>query len=161
MSVRQAAVDDVEAVREVAASSWETDYPDILRRETAETGVEEWYSSDRLHEAVVDPWPAVLVAEADGEVVGFVHATATENEGAILRLYVDPEHRREGHGRRLVEGVREEMAVHDVDRISAMVLAKNSIGNAFYEALGFEQTGEGETRIGGETFPENRYTLEV
>lgn len=161
MTVREAAVDDVEAIREVATSSWETDYPDILSRESVEAGVDEWYSSDRLHETVVDPWPAVLLAEADGEVVGFVHATATGDEGAILRLYVDPDHRRDGHGRRLVEAIREELAVYDVDRISAMVLAENPLGNAFYRALGFEKTDEGETRIGGEPHPENRYVLEV
>lgn len=161
MTVRNASVEDVGAIRELAEASWEADYPEILSRETVEEGVDEWYGTDRLREAVTDPWPHVLVAEREGDVVGFVHATVTGEEGAILRLYVAPDRRREGVGRELFEAAREELLARDVDRISATVLAENSLGDAFYRELGFERTGESETRIGGETFPENRYVLEL
>jgi len=40
-----------------------------------------------------------------------------------------------------------------------MVLAENDPGNSFYQRLGFERVGQGETVIGEETFSENRYEL--
>jgi ribosomal protein S18 acetylase RimI-like enzyme len=170
MTVREASADDVAAIREVARAAWEADYPEILSRETAERGVEEWYDSGQIAGDVAGSRTRLFVACADdeeggggedGEVVGFAHAElGRDDEGYVLRLYVHPDHRNRGFGRRLLERTREDLFEHGAERINAMVLAANEPGNAFYRSFGFEKVTEGETTIGGESYRENTYVLE-
>ena len=162
MTVREATADDLEAVREVARAAWAADYPDILTRETVERGVEEWYESDQLEGKLTGSRTRLFVAcEEDGRVVGFAHAElGRDDEGYVLRLYVHPDYRNIGFGRRLLERTREDLFAHGAERINAMVLAANEPGNAFYRAFGFEKVDEGETTIGGEPYREHTYALE-
>lgn len=163
MHVREATRADVDDIRRVAEASWEVDYPEILTRETAEEAVSEWYDTDSLTEAVDEGRTELLVAERDEEPVGFAHATwnASEGEAYILRLYVAPDYRNRGFGRELLERTCKRLADYDVDRIYGLVLAENDPGNAFYQEFGFERVDQSETHIGGETYQENRYVLEV
>lgn len=162
MTIREATEDDVEAVLRVAERAWETDYPDILTRETAESGVTDWYAPERLAEESHRARTLLLVAEREDAVVGFAHGTWNYDErtGYILRIYVHPEHRRENVGRELLERTCTELSEQGVERVNAMVLAENGPGNAFYERFGFENVDERETTIGGESYRENRYVLE-
>jgi ribosomal protein S18 acetylase RimI-like enzyme len=160
MTIREASASDVEAIRDVARASWDADYPEILSRETVEAGVEEWYAVDRIREAVENPRDRLFVAEEGGDVLGFAHAVLTGgDEGHLLRLYVAPDARRRGVGHELLDRVCEDLFDYGVDRVYAMVLSDNEVGNAFYRDLGFEKTGEGETTIGGDTFGENTLVL--
>lgn len=173
MSIREASADDVAAVREVARAAWAADYPEILTRETAERGVEEWYESDHVAGKLAGSRTRLFVArtdedergdgdgDGDGHIVGFAHAElGRDDEGYLLRLYVHPDYRRRGFGRRLLERVRDDLFEHGAERIDAMVLAANEPGNEFYRGFGFERVAEGETTIGGESYPEHTYALE-
>lgn len=160
MTARSASADDIEAVRTIARDSWEVDYPGILSRETAEEAVENWYSREQVRSAVEDPLAFLLVAERDAEPVGFVHAGLYDDTGAVLRLYVHPDHRGEGIGTELFEGVRDRLFEHDVERLRAMVLADNDPGNEFYRYLGLARVDSAETTIGGESFTEHTYELQ-
>ncbi len=161
MRIRAATADDVEVIRQVARRSWETDYPDILSRETVEAGVRDWYALDSLATALARDRTSLLVAEPDSSVVGFVHAVrqAATGVGFVLRLYVDPDHRREGVGAALLDTVTEVLGGDGLDRVDAAVLSANELGRTFYESFGFELAEETETRIGGESYPECRYSL--
>jgi len=161
MSVRTATTDDIEAIRRVARDSWETDYPEILSRETVDSGFEEWYGADQIRQTVDDPLTIVPVAETADAVVGFAHAVLDGEVGTILRLYVHPDHRREGVGRTLFSETEARLDDHDVELIRAMVLAPNDPGNEFYEQLGFERVDSAETTIGDETFTENTYERRI
>ncbi|QZP37794.1 GNAT family N-acetyltransferase [Halobaculum magnesiiphilum] len=171
MTIRRATVGDADAIRRIAGDSWEADYPSILSRESVESGVEEWYDPARVRGAVEADDELLYVAErgedttadaADAEeIVGFAHGVVDGNAGAghVLRLYVHPDARGEGRGRRLLERVRDDLFDRGVDRIHATVLRENEPGNEFYRSFGFERTGEAETTIGGEAYPETNYTL--
>jgi ribosomal protein S18 acetylase RimI-like enzyme len=159
MEIRQATGSDVSAVKRVAERSWENDYPEFVSRETIDDTVEDWYAEEKLTEVVDADDAEIFVADDDG-IVGFAHAVWDQTEGDILRLYVSPESRREGVGTELLGSVRDELFGRGVDRIRAMVLAENELGNAFYEEHGFERSDENETQIGDEKHPENVYTLE-
>lgn len=161
MKIRVAHAEDIDAIRELARVSWETDYPDILSRENVENAVNDWYGRERLREEFSYPWTHIYVAMDDGELVGFAHAVLAEDEGTILRIYVHPKARRRGIGRALFERTRDELQRHDIDHLNAMVLADNDLGNEFYTDLDLELTEKGETMIGDESFEENRYTLDL
>ena len=170
VTVREATTDDIEAIRKVARAAWATDYPEILSRETVERGVEEWYEADHVEGQLSGSRTRLFVAceaddgdedDGDGRVVGFAHAElGRDGEGYVLRLYVHPDHRGRGSGRRLLERTREDLFAHGAERINGMVLAANEPGNEFYRRFGFERVEDGETTIGGETYREHTYVLE-
>lgn len=157
MEIRQATEADIEPIEQVARETWETDYPDILHRETIEEEVEEWYNDDQLEIELEEEDAILLVAEIDGEVVGFTHAVRRRRTGYILRVYTSPDHRGEGVGSELLTKARDVLLTRGVDNVRAMVLAENEPGNAFYESFGFEKVDEEETVIGGDTYTENVY----
>jgi ribosomal protein S18 acetylase RimI-like enzyme len=159
MTIRAATTDDCTAIRRVARAAWREDYPGVLSRETAEAGVEEWYDDDRLTTEIERDDGVVLVARRDAEIVGFAHAVVTEGRGTVLRVYVHPDARRTGLGGDLLETTLDELAAAGADTIEAMVLAENDLGRGFYEAVGFERVGEGETTIAGESYRECVYRL--
>lgn len=161
MTVRLATSDDIDDVLRVVEASWRVDYPGMLNRENLDDAVTDWYGPGTLADEIERGDSLVYVATEDGEVVGFAHAICRHEQGHILRVYVAPDARGSGYGRRLVERAREELFERGVDRVRAMVLAANGPGNAFYEALGFGPTEEGgKTEIGGERYEENVYVYE-
>lgn len=160
MDIRTAEQGDIEGIRDVARRSWETDYPDVLSRETIDETVEEWYSTGRLEEELESEDALLLVVEDADEVVAFSHAAWEEDSGDVLRLYVRPDRRREGIGRRLLERTCDRLFDRDVEQVKAMVLAANDPGNDFYESMGFEQTGSATTEVGEESHQENVYVRE-
>lgn len=159
MDIHEASSADIEAIRRVAERSWEHDYPEILSRETATAGVDEWYGADRLDAALADPKNHVLVAEHEETVAGFAHAIVDGEDGVILRLYVDPAHRQSGVGTALFDAVAATLFDYEIETIRAMVLADNTPGNDFYRGLGFQQVATDETTVAGDTFAEHVYEL--
>ncbi|MDL5360537.1 GNAT family N-acetyltransferase [Halalkalicoccus sp. NIPERK01] len=159
MELREADEGDIAGIRGVARRSWETDYPDILSRETIAETVEEWYTPDRLAFDIGSDDAHVLVASVDGSVIGFAHAVGESGTGTLLRLYVDPDHRGAGVGTRLLSATCDRLAGVGCTDVEAMVLAENGPGNAFYRGFGFEPEREGETTIGDETHDEVVYAL--
>lgn len=162
MPIRDATTDDIDAIQRVAHSSWEADYPDILSRESIREGVDDWYTEALIRDSIIWSQALMLVAERDGSVVGFAHATFEPDErtGTILRVYVDPDHRGAGIGSDLLTETRDRLFGQGVEHISAMVLAANDVGNEFYQAFSFEQTATEPVTIGTESYEERTYTLE-
>ena len=158
MEIYVAHPDDIDAIAEIARASWEADYPNILNRESA---VNEWYSREQLEEELTYPWTYMYVAAEGGEVIGLAHAVLAENEGNILRIYVHPDERRRGIGRALFDRIRHELIRHDIERLNAMVLSDNALGNEFYADLGMEHDERAETIIDDERFEEDTYVLEL
>lgn len=157
MEIRRATSADIDAIKAVAASTWRIDYPDILNREAIEEGVEQWYGSEQIASELTEDDAILLVAEIDDEVVGFAHAVRRHRTGFILRVYVDPDYRKQGIGSELLASARDALLTRGVDDIRAMVLSGNEPGNAFYKTFGFEKIDEEETAIGDETYTENVY----
>ena len=173
MEIRDATDDDHDAIREVARETWHATY-DELDAETIDETVAEWYADDEL-DAAIEGWYAdgglaleldaletdFLVAEVDGEVVGFTHGIVQGDEGDVLRMYVHPDYQGEGIGSALHERLAERLEDADVERIRALDLASNDAAREFYEKHGFEETDEGTVRIDDEEYAEAVYTLEL
>ncbi|WP_435157251.1 GNAT family N-acetyltransferase [Haladaptatus sp. DFWS20] len=158
MKIRPADEGDFGAIRRIAHRAWSEAYDDILNDETITETVSSWYSNDSLADALDRPGTAFLVAVADDELVGFCHAVFYEDEGDVLRLYVDPDDWGAGVGTALHERLRDDFQDFSTKRMRSMVLADNDIGNEFYRQLGFEKTDEAEVEMGGKTYTENVYT---
>jgi ribosomal-protein-alanine N-acetyltransferase len=92
----------------------------------------EYAGPDIVDAALVGPFVG-RVAVDDGEVVGYAIALPGE-EATLSELVVAPEHRRAGHGRRLVDEIAEATGA---DRLVVTTPEENEAARAFYESLGF------------------------
>ncbi|WP_440763405.1 GNAT family N-acetyltransferase [Natronorubrum sp. DTA7] len=162
MAIREATVDDIEAIQDVAQQSWTQDYPKILSRESLQEGLDDWYSEERVRDSIVWARALMLVVEQDDEIVGFAHGV-WDNEtevGNILRVYVAPNARGEGIGGRLLEETCRSLFEQGVEQVNAMVLDANELGKDFYGAFGFERDDVEAVSIGEDTYQECTYVLE-
>ncbi len=76
------------------------------------------------------------VAVDDEKVVGYIAFEAIADEGSIVELAVNPEYRRKGMGRKLVELML--TSCSGVRTICLEVRASNTPAKALYEAFDFE-----------------------
>jgi ribosomal protein S18 acetylase RimI-like enzyme len=89
----------------------------------------------------------VLVADAGGRVVGYVHLGAPtpvpSNRHVLMvrGLAVDPARRGEGIGRALVDAAVREARDRGARRLTLRVLGPNAAARALYEASGFVVEG--------------------
>ncbi|MFA9503994.1 N-acetyltransferase family protein [Natrinema sp. H-ect1] len=160
MELRPATREDRSAIRRVARATWHDTY-DELDADTIDETIDEWYGDEALETALSKPGTAFLVAEKDGDIVGFTHGVVTEDEGDVLRMSVHPDHQGEGIGTGLYERLREDLQDFNMERMRAIDLASNEGGREFYEDHGFEPTGEDDVEIGGKQRREVVYTLEL
>ncbi len=143
-TIRRAHRADAPAVADLWRRLYEAQYrldgrfqpaPDALAR--WENDFREWIHSD-LHR--------ILVAEREGEVVGFATAQlrvsppifAPGYEVFVDQVFVHPDFRRVGYGKRLIEAVKEWAAERGARRITAGTAYRNTEAAAFWERCGAE-----------------------
>lgn len=70
-----------------------------------EQGLPRFWTSARLADAIDDPFATATVADAAGEIAGFVLSREAGRLSHLQLLFVGPRHRRQGVGSRLVASV--------------------------------------------------------
>jgi ribosomal protein S18 acetylase RimI-like enzyme len=138
--IRHATSADVEAVRDLADRLREGVAP--WRDDAAVTSaVRGWVDSSI--QAMNEPGHAVLVAELDRKVVGFITLSPGSHwsgdvEPSIGELVVATDAEGQGVGRALVEAVMEHARERGFERISVSTGAANTRARRLYEHLGFD-----------------------
>lgn len=157
MDLRQAKPADATDVRDIASRSLEASY--TLSPQTIKSAVKQWYADDVLSEKFNDEDLVFLVADRDGEVVGFAEGTivADGGDGDLLWLHVDPDYRGENIGNSLFHAIHDRLIEMGVSRLRGRVLRDNSSGNDFYEQHGLAKASEERVEIDGTTYVENIY----
>lgn len=157
MDVREAKSQDRPAIRDVARRSLQSSYS--LSPTAINGAIEEWYDENLLKDKLSDENKLLLVATADGQVVGFTDSELTgESSAELLWLHIDPDYRGEGYGVDLYEATRDHLAERGATNIQARVLADNVGGNTFYQDQGLSKVGEEGVEIDGTTYIEHVYT---
>ncbi len=95
-----------------------------------------------------DPDKAVLVAEDDGDVVGYAYAAVEGYDYMALRgpagvlhdIIVDPEHRGRGVGRLLLYAALEFLKSRGVPRVVLSTAARNEGAQRLFASVGFRRT---------------------
>jgi GNAT superfamily N-acetyltransferase len=168
LRVRPAVPEDVDAVADVHVRSWQWAYAgllpdDLLAGLRAEDRVPQW----QRRVVSADPARALLLADMDGTVVGFVAVGAGREQvggpevGELMAIYLVPAVAGTGTGR----------ALHDagiawlVDRGFAVarlwVLSANARACRFYEQMGWRADGEARVETIGVEVEEIRYELDL
>ncbi|GAA0731115.1 GNAT family acetyltransferase [Dactylosporangium roseum] len=118
--IRQFAWPDYDGVIEV----WKSAGRDVLPR------------AELAAKLVRDP-QLFLVAERDATLAGVVLGTFDGRRGWILRLAVDPAHRRRGIASRLVRELETRFATLGCPRVNLLVMPDNVEALRFWQALGY------------------------
>ncbi len=95
-----------------------------------------------------DPATAVLVAEAGGDVIGYAYAAVEGYDYMALRgpagvlhdLIVDPEHRRRGVGRLLLDATLEYLKSRGAPRVVLSTAEQNASAQRLFASVGFRRT---------------------
>jgi ribosomal protein S18 acetylase RimI-like enzyme len=82
---------------------------------------------------------ALLVAEADGEVIGSLIAAWDGWRGAFYRLAVEPGRRRRGIATALVRAGEERLVERGAERAAAIVISDEDDAIELWSAVGYER----------------------
>lgn len=82
-----------------------------------------------------------LVAERDGQAVGYVGCQTVLDEGYITNVAVSPDCRRQGIGRALITELVARARAQALAFVTLEVRASNASALALYEGAGFERVG--------------------
>ncbi|WP_224248509.1 GNAT family N-acetyltransferase [Hyalangium gracile] len=147
ITVRPARSSDAEALGRMGAAlvrqHHDFDRERFMLPEDVEDGYRWWLGKElKAKEAVV------LVAERDGEVVGYVYGRVEARDWATLRdrcggfhdIWVDEKARGSGAGRMLAEALVRRFAELGVPRVILMSATKNEGAQRFFAKLGWRPT---------------------
>ena len=82
-----------------------------------------------------------LVAERDGQAVGYVGCQTVLDEGYITNVAVSPDFRRQGIGRLLIQTLTERARQAQLAFVTLEVRVSNAPAIALYTAAGYEPVG--------------------
>lgn len=144
MMIRQATHDDIPAIGQLWLELADYHYQlDPRLPQPASDGVARYGA--RVASALHDSHARVLVAEHEGEVVGYVIGTivdllpemfAHEISGFIADIYVRASHRRHGYGSALVQILRDWFTLRGVHHMEWYVATNNQDALAFWHSIG-------------------------
>jgi ribosomal protein S18 acetylase RimI-like enzyme len=152
--IRPGTAKDAEGVARVQVETWQVAYAHALPHEQLQAlSIEERSGQWRR-------WPPI-VAEVDGEIVGFVSVGASRDEdaeGELYAIYVHPDHWGTGTGRRLMHAGEEELRRLGHRNVVLWVLEDNPRARRFYELAGWSADGNARNiEMFGFAIPEVRY----
>ena len=165
--IRRARLSDARGMAQVHVRTWQEAYRDSLPPaflRALNTDARESFWRDELRTLAPDrrPW----VAEATGQVVGFVSSGATRDEaarpltGEVYAIYVLPDCWDRGVGRTLLAHAEHDLIAHGYEQAVLWVLADNQRARTFYELAGWQADGGTKhDSIGGREIGELRYRL--
>jgi ribosomal protein S18 acetylase RimI-like enzyme len=104
----------------------------------AETGPSSTESADDVRWLLQRDPEALLLAEAEGEVVGSLVVGWDGWRGTFYRLAVDPAHRRRGLATEMLRAGEERLRSLGARRLNAIVESEEADAMAFWAAAGYE-----------------------
>jgi ribosomal protein S18 acetylase RimI-like enzyme len=113
----------------------------------ATSGTEKAYASF-LGSQLDEPNIVILVADRDGEVIGYTYAGVEGTDymslrgpaGVLYDIVVDPAHRGQGVGRMLLDATVEALKVRGAPRVVLSTAERNAVAQRLFEHAGFRRT---------------------
>jgi len=132
--VRDAEHDDVAAICRFGEAHIRPHYAPLIGAEVADEQVRRWWNETHVVAAVAEG--LVVVAEADGQLVGVGQRGRRGADHVVYKLYVHPQHRGRGLGLQLLDALTGQLPAN-ADRLYIEHFVANERAGAFYEREGF------------------------
>ena len=113
----------------------------LMSRELVEAGLRPAWSPSRITWHIRNPDSVVLTAHHNDSAVGFAIMRYGDDVAHLNLLAVEPEHRRQGVARRLMEWLEDTALTAGTFIIGLELRATNQAAFAFYSALGYRELG--------------------
>jgi|SRR6476469_8381034 len=148
VNIRPARAADIPAIGRLGALLVRTHHDFDPQRFIAETPrTADGYGS-YLGSQIGQPNVIVLVAERDGEVIGYTYAGVAGYDYMSLRgpagefydIVVDPEHRGQGVGRMLLDATLDQLKARGAPRVVLSTAEKNVAAQRLFDHAGFRRT---------------------
>lgn len=145
--LRRARPADARAIAELHVATWKAAYPGLLPQDYLDDLAPEDRLGDWERALASSPWPVVLVAEAEGSLLGFASLAPSGDEdacgsvGEVQTLYVGPAAWRGGVGTALLEAASEVLVAAGFTTGTLWVLDVNDRARRFYERNGWRADG--------------------
>lgn len=144
LTIRSAALSDAEKIVELRLLSQEhAEKSNPLVWRITEEGKK--LLKQKVENDLADSNIHVLLAEADGEIIGYVQGEVTSRSdhmprtvGQVSLLYVLEQVRRKGVGRRLMKELCEFFSSNKVEDLTVRYIIGNREAEGFWRKLGFE-----------------------
>lgn len=148
--IREATINDVEAIRDIAEKTWRQVYGPILAKEQLDFMLAEIYSVEKLNYQINNNVQTFLMLIEDDEPVAFAAYSPRDENREIYKLhklYCLPQTQGKGYGKILINQVIDNTVAAG---ISILDLNVNRYNNAktFYEKMGFAVAYEEDVPIG-------------
>lgn len=157
MTIREARLEDAEAIARVHVASWKTTYPGLVPQAhldalRVEDGIVRW------QERLDGHGPLTLVAEDEAAVFGFASGGAMLHpidgfDGELAAIYLLASHQGRGAGAKLVREIARGLRDQGFRSMVVWALRENP-ACGFYERMGGVRVAEQPIEIGGLTLPE-------
>ena len=94
--------------------------------------------SEKTFENLYNKCPDLfIVAEIEGLVIGYMIISIFGDKSNVISIAVDPDYRRKGTGRILMEYALEKLKNHSIESVELEVRVTNFAGIKFWNSLGF------------------------
>ena len=148
--IREATVNDVEAIRNIAEITWRQVYAPILAKEQLDFMLAEIYSAEKLTSQISNNIQTFLMLVEGDEPVAFAAYSPRDEDPAIYKLhklYCLPQTQGKGYGKTLINQVISNTLAAGVRTLDLNVNCYNN-AKTFYEKMGFEVAYKEDIPIG-------------
>ena len=147
-TIRPARREDLPALGRLGALLVKTHHDFDTKRFIAATSQTEHGYASFLATQLAEPTVVVLVAEREGEVVGYTYAGVEGRDymslrgpaGMLYDIVVDPAHRGEGIGRMLLDATLAALEARGAPRAVLSTADRNEAAQRLFERAGFRRT---------------------
>src|ERR1700744_2345894 len=149
-SIRQATINDLEIIRQIAEDTWWATYSPILEKEQISFMLGEIYSVEKISSQLTNNTQTYLLLIEDGKPVAFAAYSPREEDPEIYKLhklYCLPETQGKGFGKILIDEVINKTVGAGKHTLDLNVHRYNKAKN-FYEKMGFVVADEEDVPIG-------------
>ena len=154
MKIRPVTENDLPPLADLARRTWLDAFGDSVNADDAAAEAEDTRSEEYFRAALRTD--TILVAEADGQLVGYVkfgeveipEVDAEPGDGGLHRVYVETVQHGRGIGRELVHAALAHPRLQAAPRVYLQVWEENRTAVGLYESLGFRTVGTTRVTIG-------------